>query len=575
MKAISEHIYERGKHATKYVRRRIPAALRSAYPSHQTHIVQSLGTSDLREAKARAHAELARIDAEFTSKRQKLDLSCASMAAKRVSKLSDEQLRSAGRFWSQQVLLTDEKRREQCLDDEEFDELGEQLTKQRVELGRLLAQGKTQDIYPAMHGFLYLCGLDFNPEGEDAKRACYIFLRAVVETLDHQLARQRGEIVDTAKVVPAAEHPLCTVAPERAPGNANGATWDSVFEKWRDHVDNRPKSTTIAAQTPWRDLRRFAAAHNTMSPDAVTPRLMTDFAQSMRDRELAVDTINERISKIRAIYKIAVGRHLLDVNPAADTLGFKENSAQRRRKRRLPFDEGDLSTIFGSEIYTAHKRSRGQSGEASYWIPLMMFYTGARPEELCGLALSDLRQHSDDGWYFELLDRPTNEDHDLFDEEVPASHRRTLKNGASQRRVPVAKELIELGLLRYVEHLRARKETVLFPTLAKDWHGKLGGAFSKFFGRELRALGITDSRKVLYSFRHTMKDMLEKAGFKTKYLQRFLGHTSGDGVVTDGYGSDLPFDLMLEQFKRVRFPAIPALPWEPGRGATSQRRKTK
>ncbi|HZY19409.1 MAG TPA: hypothetical protein VFE82_13080 [Ramlibacter sp.] len=171
-----------------------------------------------------------------------------------------------------------------------------------------------------------------------------------------------------------------------------------------------------------------------------------------------------------------------------------------------------------------------------------------------------------------LQDRPSDEDRDLFEQseadgDVPESHRRTLKNAASQRLVPVPKQLIDLGLLRYVEWVQAQGATVLFPTLTKDWHGKLSGSFSKFFGRYKRTLGIRDSRKVLYSFRHCMKDLLEAAAVPSKYLQRVLGHTTGDGATTDGYGSDLPFDLVVEHFSRIQFPSIPALPWEPGRGS--------
>ncbi|MDC8757295.1 DUF6538 domain-containing protein [Janthinobacterium fluminis] len=91
MKAIGPYLYERGENDIKYVRRRIPAALRLAYPN-KTHITRSLGTSDRREAKARSHAELARIDAEFAQARERLDLSRASLAAKRISTLSDGQL---------------------------------------------------------------------------------------------------------------------------------------------------------------------------------------------------------------------------------------------------------------------------------------------------------------------------------------------------------------------------------------------------------------------------------------------------------------------------------------------------
>jgi len=64
-----------------------------------------------------------------------------------------------------------------------------------------------------------------------------------------------------------------------------------------------------------------------------------------------------------------------------------------------------------------------------------------------------------------------------------------------------------------------------------------------------------------------MKDQLERAKVPSKYLQRALGHTTGDGKVTDGYGSDLPLAILCRYFSKVQFPKIPAQPWEPGKGA--------
>ncbi|CAM3531921.1 hypothetical protein BOSP111201_10710 [Bordetella sputigena] len=259
MKAISEGVYVRGKHRTFYVRRRIPAALRAAYPARQEHITRSLSTSDWRVAKELARAENARIDAQFRQKRQELELSEASLAPERISKLDDEQLHAVAKYWVQQVLRNDERRRQMGLDDDEFEELGEQLATQRGEFGRMLAQGNSLSMFPALRSFLSLCGLDFNPNEDEAKRASYAFLRAVVETLDYQLTRQRGDIVDTDKVVPVAPHPLKVIAPERAAESPDLPTWDKVFETWRDYVENRPKPTTIASQIARRDLRRFAA----------------------------------------------------------------------------------------------------------------------------------------------------------------------------------------------------------------------------------------------------------------------------------------------------------------------------
>ena len=583
MKATDDrNVFKRGKRGVYYVRRRIPKTLLSAYPRGQMEIVRSLRTVDSREARSKAILELATIEREFAAKRSEIDLSRASENPVTVRRLSDEQLAGIGDFWSQRILLADEQRREAGLDDSEFDELGSQLQCQRAELSRMLAQGRTAPILPALRGFLHLCGISFNPQPDEAAHAAGTFLRVVVRTLDQQLARHRGDPVEAPAEAPGA-HPLYVVAPHLSPTARATSSWSEVFKKWSGHVEGRPKSTIIAYNTAWTDLERFAAKNDVRAPGEVTPLLMTAFVDDMRspERSLAVSTVNGRLSKVKEIYKIACGKHLLTENPATHTLGVGQSAAARRRRKRLPFSVSDLELIFGSRIFTTQYRSQGQSGEASYWIPILMFYTGARPEELAGLALDDLRKDPRHGWYLDIVDRPCAEDQDLFDDEpvatepkrdvvapdddVPESHRRTLKTGASVRRVPVAPELIELGLLRFAEWVRTPDNIMFFPTLRKDWHGKLSGSFGKFFGRYLRDLEIDDRRKVLYSFRHNMKDTLEAAGFPPKYLKRFLGHTSGDGTVTDGYGSDVPFELMAQHFARVRFPKIPALPWEPAK----------
>jgi len=140
MKAISEGICTRGQHGIQYVRRRIPATIRAAYPAKQTHIVRSLGAADCRLAKGLAHAELARIYAKFKLKSEQLELSRASLSAKRIAKLDDDQIKRIARFCVRQVLLADDQRRQAGQDDAEFDELGAELAEQRTQLGRMLAQ---------------------------------------------------------------------------------------------------------------------------------------------------------------------------------------------------------------------------------------------------------------------------------------------------------------------------------------------------------------------------------------------------------------------------------------------------
>lgn len=587
MKQIAPNLYVRGKIGRIYLRRRIPKALKEAYPAHQTHKTVCLHTCDLAIAKPLQRKEEVRLDAEFSQRLEELKKKKADRAIKRLDKMSDEVLKSLADHWVRQVLETDDHYRE--LDsEEEFEEKGLNMAEQRAELALMLARRRSDKILPAMHSFIHLCGLEVDMSPEESKRAGTVFLTAVCTALDHRIQRQRGDVVQTDTVAPAAPSPKEVVA-AKTEADAKRIGWDEAFAIWRDYVPGRPKSTAIATQTPYLELKRLAAVDGIQCPEEVTPDLMRKFVDHMAARGLEVVTLNERLAKLKSLFKVLKGKGVVSSNPAADTLGLKENSLKKRKSKRQPFDQADLNNIFSSCIFNERQlRSRGQSKEATYWIPTMMYYTGARTEEIAGLSLADIVQDPDFGWYFNLIDRPSDED-DLFDDEeedqqtpkkkpksnpepgVEAEQTRLLKNTASIRKVPVAAELIELGLFRYIESLRAKGHKSLFPSLTHDWHEKLSGAFSKFFGRyKTKVLGINNPKKVLYSFRHTMKDAMTRANVDSMYLKRVLGHASGLGSITDGYGNeDVPLDVLTTEFAKIRFFPIPARPWMPGKGLVS------
>ena len=567
MKSTAENLFTRGKAKTFYIRRRIPAALLRAYENGQKEIVRSLHTSNKAEAAQRFRIEQVRIDAEFGERKRLQKQLQSGGDLRHLASLTDDHIRGLAQYWVRSILQSDQVARSNGMDDDEFHERGQSIAEQRDELGKMLAQGKVSRILPAMHGFMHLCGLSVNLTQSQEQNAGFAFLEAVVDGLDHVGARHAGKRIDTDLVAPEVPHP-CTIglAPPAGPD------WDKIFENWRDFVQDRPKATIIASQTPWGQLKVFAATRNLKAPAHLTPQHLSEFVEQMSQSGLKVKTINSRLGKLREIFKIAVGKQLLSLNPAEKTLGFKESAAQKGIKRRLPFTLAELNLIFGSSVFTEHLRSSGQSGEASYWIPLIMFYTGARPEEIAGLQLADINKFdATTGWYFSITDAGDDHDSDLFDEIHPhenkaEAEKRKLKNHVSRRNIPIAIELHALGFFRYVEWVRTQGSVFLFPTLQKDFHGKLSGSFSKWFGRYKTELGFKNPKKVLYSLRHNMKDFMEDAKVPSKYLKRILGHASGDGSITDGYGSDVPLANVFEYFNKVRFPVIPAQPWQPGVG---------
>lgn len=569
MKAISEHLYIHGKHCTAYYRRRIPNSLRRAYPSSKTHITLSLHTSDLREAKRRAERENVKVDAEFERIAKELRAQMAQKESRRLQSLSDEQLQGLAQYWVQQVLETDDRTREQGLDDDEFEELGKDLTQQRQDLGRMLSQGQAHRIQPALQSFLFMCGLevDFTPEA--AKRAGRIFLQSVVTALDHRLARQEGQVVPVPPIASPGQSPR-EVGSSIAPQNK---TWEEVFVVWRDYVKDRPKSTAIATQTPWRALEAFAKEFGIHAPAEMTEDTIRGFVSRMSEKGLATVTLNARLDKIKALLRVARSKGVVPHNPAEHIIGLKESTRAKRVARRLPFEQADIQKIFSSDIYNDKQlRSSGQSAEATYWLPLIMYFTGARPEEIAGLAVSDVVCDEQFGWYFNITDRP-EPDTDLFESskelaEKQKGNSRFVKNVMSIRVVPVAPELIRLGFIRYIEFVRQGGNFMLFPELKKDWHGKFCGAFGKFFGRFKKdMLGISNPKKVLYSLRHTFKDFMVAVNLETKMIHRIMGHASGDGVITDGYGKqDIPLEFIVREFKKIKYFEIDAQPWTVGRG---------
>jgi hypothetical protein len=61
-------------------------------------------------------------------------------------------------------------------------------------------------------------------------------------------------------------------------------------------------------------------------------------------------------------------------------------------------------------------------------------------------------------------------------------------------------------------------------------------AWSKWFGRYIRSIGITDPAKVFHSFRHNFKDALRAAGVGQEVHDALTGHGTR-GEVSREYGT--------------------------------------
>ncbi|NIA54859.1 site-specific integrase [Massilia sp. TW-1] len=216
---------------------------------------------------------------------------------------------------------------------------------------------------------------------------------------------------------------------------------------------------------------------------------------------MATRTINKSLERISSLFKFAISKpkYGLQYNPFSGR-SLDESDAQPR----LPFTVDELIRLFGA---AEHAKRRYRTAY-SYWLPLMGLLTGARLNELCQLHLSDFEIVG--GIYcINIRD----------DEEG-----QRVKNKNARRLVPIHDKLIEAGLVRYVERLRAQGYDRLFPTLelTEDGYGKLP---SRWFGRFKERCGIMEKHtKVFHSFRHTFISTLLNNDVPETAIAPIVGH---------------------------------------------------
>lgn len=196
---------------------------------------------------------------------------------------------------------------------------------------------------------------------------------------------------------------------------------------------------------------------------------------------------------------------------------FIMNDERDQRELRSPYTVAQGMELFSLPPWSGSKSHarRVQAGDlivhdAWYFVPLIAWYSGMRRDEICGLEIDDL-QLDDEHWHFEV--RPTDT--------------RRLKTLSSKRKVPVADELVRLGLIEYVEALRAAGEKLVFPELAsQSGIGTMGDAYYKCIWTKLvKELPFLGNGQGMHSFRHTAINFMKGSRISPEIRADFAGHS--------------------------------------------------
>lgn len=486
-----------------YIRRAVPRDLQGVLGRRE--YLKSLGTKDPRETKKLFPAALQECEAVFARARAGVGI---------IDVLDEQQVQDVADAWTAHIMGEDEETRLDGLTEHHYEKMQETfdivLPALKFELARgMVDEGTAYEF----DDFLRSHGFNIPTSSPDYRRVHMAMLRAWVRALGQQQQRHQGEPIETPKA-PEIGPRRILVGKRNDPDKLSGA-----FDGWR-----RERKPSDKVWSEWSlALRRFIEVNGDVAVAKLDRGHIRKFKDALIAAGLSISSIKKQLTAVRTVLAWGVDNGLCEHNVAA---GVRVRGAKVQREARLPYDDTDLGRLFSSPVYTDGERPTGGGGEAAYWVPLIALYMGCRLEEMGQASVSDVLV-VEEVLCLDINDRGEN---------------KSVKALSSRRTIPIHPELIKLGFRTYVAGLDQGGR--LFPDLRQDQFGKWTGNFSKWWGRWARHLGVTDTRKVFHSFRHTFKAACRRAGIHEEAHDLLTGHRGGGVGRSYGRSADQGQELV-------------------------------
>ncbi|WP_157661534.1 site-specific integrase [Burkholderia ubonensis] len=331
------------------------------------------------------------------------------------------------------------------------------------------------------------------------------------------------------------------------PAPPSARNWDELLSVWRK--DRNPQPATWDAVN--RSVERFIKFGGDPDPVGVTKAAIAEFKDAMDGAGHSPGTVRETVVHLSALFAVAVSRAWRNDNPCT---GMTTRKAKKTTGKppRVPFDAATMNRIFGSTAYVAGRVDGDNIGaraySATYWLPLLGLFTGARIEELAQLSPDDVCQesyHAADGsvkrcWVVRFIDN----------EEAGQK----VKNESSIRRIPLHRELLERGFIEFAQSRTGQRR--IFCNLTPNKYGVESYAWSVWWHRQIRKeCSPTSDKMVFHSFRHTFKHVCRSLKIEKEVRDAIQGHTEG-GAAAD-YGDEFyPLRPLVEAMDRYHVPGV-------------------
>lgn len=262
---------------------------------------------------------------------------------------------------------------------------------------------------------------------------------------------------------------------------------------------------------------------------------------------------------LRDVLTVAVRKQYLRGNPALGIKPIKKSKTPASAKR-APLSVEQICAFFTGGFYKsftadAPKPYTKQDRAWRFWLPLIMAFSGARPKEIAQLMWADVQQTPNGTWYLNVIE---TEDEDV--EATPKGAEKTVKTESSRRRIPLHPELIRIGFLGFVNQQKKKaghKNARLFPDLKPDHYGNVATYANRRFNEVFLPAEITLAKnQVFYSFRHSVRDAMRRAKVPAETLLAVTGWSPAGKAVSDDYGDPGNPDLHIEWVEKIDYPGL-------------------
>lgn len=389
--------------------------------------------------------------------------------------------------------------------------------------------------------------LSADPSSPEGQLLRAYLLRSMIQIGRWRHARLRGDYRDVIedglfasyRASRSISHPTQEAARQPSSGKMLDTDIVDLWAEERDPVEKGIYDHRSAAQWLYKRVGRKPV-------DQLTEDDFRQFKSKLLEEGKSPANIRQKLSRLSTLMQWASVNGHIGPNPVK---GVTIKVTKSAKNKRLPFDAPALKAIFSSPVFTNGERPKRLAGEAAYWLPLLGLFTGARLEELGQLRVEDIAERTyvdanggeRSAWFIHLRE----------DEKDGL----TLKNDASERRVPVHPELVRLGFVDLVKSANKADQLWLFPLLRANKFGRRTAKWGEHWSEYRRTVcGVTDRRMVFHSFRHTFKDYARSARIEEGIQRQLMGHTGRD--IADHYGSGYDDHTLVEAVSLYKVPGL-------------------